>query len=71
MKYCWVYRNVKRITGNIHDIVVADAVVNGNVISLTYNFKNDNVVISEWYKVENLLEDITAEFKRFVKDYFH
>lgn len=70
MKYS--IKTEKRITGKMYDIVIAtmkytDESGNFFTVDVTYNVENGDVIVHNWYEVENLLDRITEDFRKYAE----
>lgn len=64
---CGTLEKVKHFKGNVYDIYIAKLVYQNRKFNVTYNYKENNLIIHEWYKltkdeVNNITNELTNYF---------
>lgn len=61
-------RNIRKIMGSIFHLLTADVELNGDQrFSVTYDLDKQNVIVSEWYKLQS---DVLDALRMELKDFF-
>lgn len=68
-----IMQNVKESKGKETHCILADTIINGKKLKLTYDVKEDNLVISNWYQIQQdalpiIIELLKSVFEQLAED---